>query len=151
MIFKSLFQSKEFYDSMLHCTNMLLFPCTIFLCSVAVMSPWVSAANGMGELIQTFWFGFGSGFGLFSNKNLTENCFASNQFPEQVQTNTLQTKVFATERDTRTRVLYVAASSYFLYQVTPSKSQEERLSWSLALWRKFIPFRYIGFISIQYN
>lgn len=44
---------------MFHSMDTLLFLGVICLYSVAVVPPWVTAANGMGELIQAFYFGLG--------------------------------------------------------------------------------------------
>lgn len=127
-----------------HSTDVLLFSCTPYLYSIAVLSLWVDAANGAGTTDLNFYFGLGSGFMLvFLKQNLVRKSFDSDQLPEQVHRNTSQTNTVATWTSTGTRVLCTAASICSLKQVTVSKSQEEQPSHSLVLQRKFIRFIYI--------
>jgi len=111
----------------LHSVDALLLLRTVCLGSVAGVSPWVSAANGVGRLIQTVSFDLISVVFFFLKTSLTEKRFDSDQFPEQVQTNTVQTNIVVIEVGTRTRVL-----TLLLAFIPRTRSQLQR-AWSYSL------------------
>lgn len=98
---------------------------------------------GDGTSDPNFHFGLGSGFMfVFLKQKLVGKSFDSDQLPEQVHINTLQTIQYGEVQEQECSVS-IAASICSLDQVTVSKSQEEQPSQSLVLGRKFIRFTYL--------